>query len=277
MADEQVQQEQTTDNQDSALFPVERTPEVDERLREFGLDLDENESVEEKEEDEEKPSGQATTKTEDTTQAQQQTQEQTQQTQQEETTEEEIPISDEQAQRIIESQTGKKEEDEVYPWEKENREPTQKEVLDYVAQKSADIQEQRRLESQKQEQARQEEARKQQEASIASWQNVWTDNLKFLEDNNYIPKVVDKNDKNDPGVKARTQLHEQAVLHGELDLEKVYFRYVLPNRGKQPAGVKAPVMRAPADTTEKQADDEFYYDEIHGKDPAREFEDVQIS
>lgn len=240
---------------------VERTPEVDEQLREFGIEPDDPEEKKE----EPKPETPAAptestppTKTEAPTEPVEQG-------------EEEIEISEDAAQKLIEEQTGsKKDADEQYPWEKEDREPTQREVLDYVAERTIQLQDERKAESERVQ-------KEQQNQNIEENKKIWNGNIEFLESNNYIPKVVNKEDKDDPGLLARTKLFEQAVLHNELDLEKVYWRYIKPNEGKQPAGADAPIARgANADTEPKKDDDEFYYDDIHNKDPERDFDTVEL-
>lgn len=244
---------------------VERTAEVDEQLKEFGLDLDEAQTEEEKKKEPEVPAPQPETPqppVEEKPSAP---------VEEKPTEEEEIEITEEAAQKLIEEQTGaKKQTDEQYPWEIEGRDPSQREVLDYVADRTIKLQEERRIE--------QERVQKEtQDKNLQGYQEQWKGNIEFLESNNYIPKVANKEDKNDPGLVARTKLYEQAVLHNELDLEKVYWRYVKPNEGKQVAGHDAPIARgANADTQPTTGDDDFFYDEIHGKDPSRDYDNVAI-
>lgn len=265
--DEETKPQEEQTQEDSSLFPVEHTPEVDERLKEFGVDLSEPEEekpaeppVEEKKEEtpevpvEQQPA--ATPPAEEP---------------------EENKISGEDAQALIETQTGEdKKEEEVYPWETEGREPTQKEVLDYIANKAVDIQEQRQAEAQKVEAEKQQAAKAQEEQNVAAWKNKWEGDVKWLEAKGYIRKVGNKDDPNDPGVKDRQKLLEQATLNNELDLRVVQLVHIEPNKGKQPAGVNAPISIPSNDTTAAEGeDDDFYYDEVHGRNPA-EYDGVEL-
>lgn len=262
LVEEKTDEPQVPPEEDQTGFieGVERTPEVDEQLREFGIEPEEEKKDETPEP--EKP---------EAVEPQVPFKEESPAPVEEKATEEEIEITEEAAQKLIEDQTGKsKQDDEQYPWEKENREPTQREVLDYVADRTIKLQEERKTEAER-------VKTEQQNQNLQAYQKQWKGNLDFLESNNYIPKVSNKDDKNDLGLVARTKLFEQAVLHNELDLEKVYWRYVKPNEGKQPPGADAPIARgANADTEKSQDDDEFFYDEIHNKDPERDFDTVEL-
>lgn len=241
---------------------VERTPEVDEQLREFGIEPEPEEEKKDEPEVPEKPAE---------AQPEPPKEEPPAPVEEKPADEEEIEITEEAAQKLIEDQTGKqKQDDEQYPWEKEGREPTQREVLDYVANRTLELQEERKAETERVQ-------KEQQDQNLENNKKIWNSNIEYLESNNFIPKVVNKEDKNDPGLVARTKLFEQAVLHNELDLEKVYWRYIKPNERKQPAGADAPIARgANADTEPKGDDDDFYYDEVHGKDPSRDFDSVEV-
>lgn len=254
----------------SDLLGVEQTPAVEQQLKEAGLDLGPTEEekkaeedkkakeaevvAEKKKADEEAAKAEADAKAEEERKKGEVVPE-----------EEEVTLTDEEAQAIIKKKLGKQEEPP--PWEKENREPTQQEVLDYVAQRSAKILEEKQAKEQEVQEAAKTEEEKKKTAYAEAWNKEWGRQIDSLETNNYLPKVVNKDDVKDPGLVARKQLWDEAVKHNSMNLIEVYLLYIHPNKGKQPAGEKAPISHGESANPETPPEgEEFSYEDIHGKD-----------
>lgn len=274
--DTTVQPQETPQEEPGLIAGVERTPEVDERLKEFGIDLEPSpEEVAAEEEKKKAAEVEEAKKREEEEQAKKLEEEAKQKELEAQKAKENLPeeeklsISDEDAQALVEKATGKKKGEEKYPWELENREPTEKEVLDYVSEKSAEIVLEKQAAKEKQ-QKEEQEAEEQKKTEIrTAWEKEWGRQIDGLEGAGYLPKVVNKDDPKDSGNIARTELWNEAAKLGMMNLTEVYLLHILPKKGKQPAGANAPISRGEsADTTPPENDGDYFYDDIHGKDPS---------
>lgn len=157
-------------------------------------------------------------------------------------------------------------------WEKEGRNPSYKEALEFVAKKvEANVEAKR--EAAERERVEKEEAAKSAEEARTKELNTYIDNeLDELISGDKIPKIVDKSDENDPGVKARKAIF-QAMLEVNTERAKsgkppiyspkiiFYEHYKDPNQ--QPAGEDAPI--AGRSTHSGGESKEFGYQDIHNK------------
>lgn len=146
-------------------------------------------------------------------------------------------------EEIIEKITGKKEEDltDQSPWDKEKRNPkSYNEIADWSKQQALkEFSKQRDAETTRQEESA-TKLKEDQERINQAWNQHWDKQIKELVDDGELPEIKDKNDPNDPGVIATTELFQLAFNQGKTDLEAVYYRNKVKGK-KQPAGDNAPV------------------------------------
>ncbi len=187
-------------------------------------------------------------------------------------------VSQATAQKLIESLSGKKEESESYPWEKEGRNPTYKEALDYVGTKAeervlAKLNDEVVAEETK-EKADKEQLEAAQKLQTELLNKSWDQQLTELETTNRIPKIVDANNPNDPGVVIRKQMFKELNKNvaeqqaaGKIpsySLKEVFYE---GNFKRQPAGADAPIAGVRRSNTSDNSDG-FKYSDIRGKKPA---------
>ncbi|SRR5258708_4679253 len=250
--------EETTIEKPGLISGVDRNNLVDERLKEFGIEVEEEKKPEEKPVEPLKEEVKEEIKEEIKVPG----------TPVEEKKEEEDKVSDADAQKIIEKQTGeKKSEDEVYPWEKEKRIPTDKEIIDYTAEKSAQIVERR----QKEKQAEVDAVKVEEDKKVDAWKTHWAKQYDELEKDGIIRPIKDVNDTSDPGVTDRNEIWNAMVKSGRTSVIETYYREVSPNKGKQPKGATAPIVGSESGASPENTDEEYSYDEIHGKS----FDDIR--
>lgn len=170
------------------------------------------------------------------------------------------------------------------PWVKENRTPSYTEALDYtikaaqpklVEETAAKVKEMLDKEVEEEEktlQEQEEQQKKQQEETQKQWNTYWDAQLADLESKNLIPKIVNKNDPNDPGVKTRvalfTKMREAAEENGKnnkpvsLNLKEIYYEHYKPEQDNKRDPKLVPVAGARKGMS-PQEEEEFSYEEIH--------------
>ena len=122
------------------------------------------------------------------------------------------------------------------------------------------------VKTQTKEELRQEEeeaktrAQKESDKNLQYWNEKWDRELDSLEKAGHIPARKNQNDPNDPGVKARREIFEEAQKHNEYNLKVVYYENIAGKK-KQPAGADAPVAGG-GKTVTKEPEGEFSYEEI---------------
>jgi hypothetical protein len=181
------------------------------------------------------------------------------------------------AQRLLDALGVTKEdkakaEDEglVPPWEKEERNPkSYKEVAEF----SAELAEWKREQTEKAKEEETKQAEESQKKTNEQWNKYWDDQIEELIAEGKLPKVENKEDENDPGVKARKVLFQKMYEVAQSKIKEgkqpVYslkelfaFHYEDPNA--QPAGYDAPVsLGNRAGST--PSGDVIDYNEIHNK------------
>jgi len=138
--------------------------------------------------------------------------------------------------------------------------------------------------------ARDEEAKKAQDAKAEEavkrqekWEQAWNAQLETLTKEGHIPEPneeirakmekkerLSEQDLQDEGLKMRRELYRLADEYKEYDLEKVYYKYVLPKKDEVPSGAFAPVSGS-TKTTVGDNDTKYSYEDIHN---SRNFEDL---
>lgn len=173
-------------------------------------------------------------------------------------------ISAEVKDELVKSITGKTEEEieEKTPWAKEGRTPKD---YDEIATWAKD---QAKTELQKEDEEVKKKTEEKEKANLEYWNKTWDTQLEGLEKEGKIPKVENKEDPNDAGLKARKDLFVAANENKEYNLELVYYKHY--DKKKQPAGADAPVSGG-RKSVSKEPEGEFKYSEIHG---ARELSDL---
>lgn len=169
-------------------------------------------------------------------------------------------------------------EDNRPSWEKEGRNPTYKEALDYVRDSIKKEQDQKEQEKENKSKAEEEEKTKRQEEYKRSLNEMWDIQIEELRESGKIPKIENKDDKNDPGIIAEKELAEAAIeynkerdeKHQDWNLKSVYYE-VYQNKNKQPAGYDAPVSMGKKSV--ENGKKELTYDEIHKSS----FDDILMS
>jgi len=115
------------------------------------------------------------------------------------------------------------------------------------------------------------------------WEQAWNTQIETLTKDNHIPapseeiqaklskkEKLSKEDLEDEGLSARRELYRLADEHKEYDLEKVYYKYILPKKNEVPRGAYAPVSGSSKTTTPEDKGG-YSYEDIHG---AKGFEDL---
>lgn len=191
-------------------------------------------------------------------------------------------VQKETVEKITKALTGEKAEEEQVSaykkfanetWKKEGRNPTYEEALEFVSEQAVEALEKRQAEKiQKEEETKktQEKAQAEREANL----NKYIDSeLEDLIGKGKIPAITNKDDENDPGVRAR-----RAIFQAMLDVNKertaegkdpiyspkiiYYEHYKAPTQ--QPAGADAPVFGGKSGSVASE-DNKFNYNDIHKK------------
>lgn len=276
-------EEQPTDIPEPGIISgLERNDYTDQKLREFGIEIDEStETPEKKAEGDESELSEAEKtileekKKQEATQAEMDAQ-RAQDAEKVKAELEQKAREDEEKKKAEESLKVEKPQDE-FPWVKEGRDPTEKEVLDYTANQAANIVRQEQADKEAEQRKQQETAEQQKTEYRQAWEKEWARQIDALEEAGHLPKVVDTNNKQDPGLVERARLWEEAVKNNMMNLTEVYLLKILPTKGKQPVGDNAPILRGDsANTTPDEDSGEFFYDEIHGKDVEQEATHMKI-
>lgn len=134
----------------------------------------------------------------------------------------------------------------------------------------------REEEQRKKDEEKAQEATKRQE----QWEKSWTNQIDTLTKEGHIPapsdeilkklekkEALSKEELDDDGIKMRRELYRLADEHKEYDLEKVYYKFVLPNKDKISSGAYAPVTGS-SKTVSTDNKSDYSYEEIHN---ARDF------
>ena len=156
-------------------------------------------------------------------------------------------------------------------WEKENRNPTYTEALQFVKEQTKEeLKAEQQQEAKAQEDQQKEAATKQEETSKFINELI-DDELNELYTTGKLPRITDPNDQADPGVVARKALfqtmlevNQKRQAEGKptiYSVHRIYNTYYKPPQ--VPAGADAPVAGGNRATAPESS--EVKYSEIHGK------------
>jgi len=158
-------------------------------------------------------------------------------------------------------------------WKKEGRNPTYEEALEFVSNKAIENIEKRQAEK-IQKENEQSEAQKRAEAEREANLNKYIDSeLEDLVSSGKLPKVVDKSDENDPGVKARRavfqammEVNTKRASEGKDPIysPKIVYYEHYKSPIEQPAGADAPISGGRSGV-HTDGDNRASYKEIHNK------------
>lgn len=184
-------------------------------------------------------------------------------------------ISQDVTDKIVQALTGGKKEEDLSvksPWAREGRNPRDwDEVAEWTKEQAkAELKAEREADDKlKNEQQAQLEQKTQE--SIKQWNEYWDSQTNDLRATGKLPAITNKDDENDPGVKAQRELfkqlkevNEQRVTKGLPIITSVkeffYEGYKAPN--SQPSGADAPVSGGKTATI-SGSEDEFAYEDVH--------------
>lgn len=104
------------------------------------------------------------------------------------------------------------------------------------------------------------------------WNDYWDSELKELEEAEKIPAVKDADDENDPGKKARIKLFAKMQEIGlarqkenKPPITSVKLIFYEHYEDEEPGGANAPVSFGKRATGATKDDDDYSYDDVHGK------------
>lgn len=147
------------------------------------------------------------------------------------------------------------------PWGKEGRNPKSwDEVANYMVEKSEKVREEKAKQTEKQ----QKEAA---DANVKAWNQIWDAEIHDLQEAGSIPKIEDKSNPNDPGIKAIQRLFEEATkmtTEGRLPTKslKVAYYEVVSKMKQEPPGGNAPVFGQRTPTAPDKGPG-YSYEELH--------------
>lgn len=169
-------------------------------------------------------------------------------------------------QKLSESLVGKKQEKWIPKDYEEIKEVSKKEALEEFE----------RINREKEEASKKqvEEAKKQEVENYKKWQEIWNKQVESLTEAGHLPKVdeeiqkkLDKGEKlskeemEDPGIAARSELYQKAQELKESNLELVYYRDMQGKRETREAE-EAPIFGLKKSVTQADDDEEFSYEDI---------------
>jgi hypothetical protein len=164
-------------------------------------------------------------------------------------------------------------DEDVPVWEKEGRNPkSYKEIAEYAVTQFDRRQTEKEKEITRQEKLQHEAETRNQEEALKTQNQIWDQEIAFLQENNLMPKIVDKNSKDDEGVKAARDLFEKAinlVKEGKLPSKSLIAAYYqsTPKPKAEP-----PVFgRKNAGPVGEVGEPGYTYGEIHG---SKSFQDI---
>ena len=175
----------------------------------------------------------------------------------------------------------RKPEEELSPWEKEGRNPKDyNEIADYVADLTQKRLTAQQAETKKEQEAQAIQQKEQQQKTTDEWNTYWDGQLDDLRTQGKLPRVGDKENKDDVGVVAQREIFSQMFqLNVQRNNEglapitniKEFFYEHYKNPTDQPPGADAPVSGGKTSVDEGKNKDEYSYEDIHH---ARDFESL---
>lgn len=193
----------------------------------------------------------------------------------------ELKEKEEKEAQVTKAEQEAKLKDELIPaYVREGRNPKDYAEINDEAQRIAEIKFNRLLEQREQERlAKSEEQAKAREAELAKSKKFEEDFNKMIDEevdelyqNNKLPKIINKDDANDVGVKAKYELFKTMAdvntkrvkegLQPITSISRIYNNYYKPS-DSQPAGVDAPISVGRGTVTPTDTEEVMPYHKLH--------------
>jgi hypothetical protein len=173
----------------------------------------------------------------------------------------------------------------VSPWKKENRNPKDyDEIADWSVKKKEILDRRTKEVEEKANKEKETKTKEYQENYKKAFNKYIDEQLEDLHAANKLPRIKDKDDKNDYGLVCRKKLFEtmmevnkKRITEGKTAITSIkeifYEHYQAPD---QPAGDDAPVSPGGGGTPPSKNDDDYSYLDVHGKSGEKSFVDIAL-